>query len=93
MVWTGISRDGRTDPDIVIKDMMTGLRYSDVILEVYVRPYAGAIGPQFIPMGLDLVVPGWVRTTSNRRASSVWTGQHAHLISTRSSMFDTCYRW
>ena len=29
---------------------MTGLCYGDDILDVYVRPYAGAIGPQFILM-------------------------------------------
>ena len=41
----------------------------------------------------SLCLPGWLRSTSSRRPSSVWTGQHAHLISTRSSMFGTCYRW
>ena len=51
MVWADISRGGRTDPQIVIKGMMTGLCYSDDILEdVYDRPYTGAIGPQFILM-------------------------------------------
>ena len=50
MVWADISRGGRTDPHIVIKDMMTGLCYRDAILEVYGRLYAGAIGPQFILM-------------------------------------------
>ena len=38
MVWADISRGGRTDPHIVIKDIMTGLCYRDDILEVYVRP-------------------------------------------------------
>ena len=33
---------------IVMRGMMTGVRYRDDILDVYVRPYAGAIGPQFI---------------------------------------------
>ena len=50
MVWGGISRGGRTDPHIVIKGMTTGLCYRDDILAVYVRPYAGAIGPQFVLM-------------------------------------------
>ena len=50
MVWAGISRGGRTDPHIVIKGMMTGLCYRDDILDVYVRPCAGSIGPQFILM-------------------------------------------
>ena len=38
MNWADISRGGRTDPHVVIKDMMTGLCYRDDILEVYVRP-------------------------------------------------------
>ena len=50
MVWAGISRGGRTDMQIVTRGMMTGVRYRDEILDVYVRPYAGAIGPQFILM-------------------------------------------
>ena len=50
MVWGGISRGGRTDPHIVIKGTTTGLCYRDDILDVYVRPYAGAIGPQFVLM-------------------------------------------
>ena len=41
----------------------------------------------------DLIVPGWLRSTSGRRPSSEWTDQHAHMISTRSSMFGKCYRW
>ena len=95
MVWAGISRGGRTDPHIVIKGMMTGLCYMDDILDIYVRPYAGAIGTSssLWTTTLDFIVPGRSRSTSSRRPSSVWTGQHAHLISTRWSMFGTCYRW
>ena len=29
---------------------MTGVRYMDDILDIYARPYAGALGPQFILM-------------------------------------------
>ena len=95
IVWAGISRGGRIDPHIAIKDMMIGLCYRDDSLEVYVRPYAGATGPSssLWPTTPDLVVPGWLRNTSSRRPSSVWTGQHGHPISTRSSMFGKCYRW
>ena len=95
MIWAGISRGGRTDPDIVLKDMMTGLCYRDDILEVYVRPYAGAIGPSpsLWTTTLDLIVPGWLRSTSSRRPSSVWIGEHTHMISIGSSMFEKCYRW
>ena len=50
MVWAGISRGGRTDLHIVMRGMMTGVCYRDEILDVYVRPYAGTIGPQFILM-------------------------------------------
>ena len=95
MVWAGISRGGRTDPHIVIKGMMTGLCYRDDMLDVYVRPYAVVIGTSssLWTTTLDSIVSGWLRSTSSRRPSSVWTGQHVHLISTRSSMFGTCYRW
>ena len=95
MVWVGIGRGGRTDPHIVINGMTTGLCYRDDILDVYVRPYAGATRPSssLWTTTLDLIVPGWFRSTSSRRPSSVWTGQNVHLISTRSSMFGTCYRW
>ena len=50
MVWAGISRGGRTDLHIVMRGMMTDVRYRDEILDVYVAPYAGTIGPQFIVM-------------------------------------------
>ena len=50
MAWAGIRRGGRTDMYIVMRGMMTGVRYGDEILDVYVRTYAGAIGPQFILM-------------------------------------------
>ena len=50
MVWAGISRAGRTDLHTVVRGMMTGVRYREEIRDVYVRPYAGAIGPQFIHM-------------------------------------------
>ena len=65
-----------------------------IILDVYVRPYAGAIGSisSLWMTTLYLIVPGWLRSSYSRRPSSVWTGRHAHLNSTRSSMFRTCYR-
>ena len=50
MVWGGISRDGRTDLHVLERGTMTGVRYRDEILDVYVRPYAGAVGPEFILM-------------------------------------------
>lgn len=50
MVWGGISLRGKTDLHIIENGTLTGLRYRDEILDVYVRPYAGAIGPDFILM-------------------------------------------
>ena len=35
---------------IVMRSMMTGVRYRDEIMDIYVRRYAGAIGPQLIHM-------------------------------------------
>ena len=46
----GISKGGRLDLDLVIRGMMADIHYMDDILDVYVTPYAGAIGPQFIPI-------------------------------------------
>ena len=72
MVWAGISIGGRTDLHIVMRGMQTYVRYRDDILDVYVRPYAGAIGPSSsLWPTLDLIVPGWTRSTFNRRLSSV----------------------
>ena len=95
VVWAGISRGGRTDPHFVIKGMVIGLCYRDDILDVYVRQYAGAIGTSssLCTTTLDLIVPEWLRSASSVIPSSVCPGQHAHLISTRSNMFVTCYRW
>lgn len=50
MVWAGISMQGRTDLHIVQNGTLTAVRYVNEILDVYVRPYAGAIGPEFILM-------------------------------------------
>ena len=50
MVCAGISRGGRTDLHIVMRGLMTGVRYRDDTMDVCVRPYAGAIGPLFILM-------------------------------------------
>ena len=40
-----ISRGGRTNLQLGMRDMMTGVRYRDEILDVYVRPHAGAVHP------------------------------------------------
>jgi hypothetical protein len=50
MVCVGISRDGRRDLHVLERGTMTGVRYRDEILDVYVRSYVGAVGPEFILM-------------------------------------------
>ncbi len=49
MVWGGISITGKTDLHVV-EGNLTGVRYRDEILHPIVRPYAGAIGDDFVLM-------------------------------------------
>ena len=49
-VWAGISAQGKTDLHVIDNGMLTALRYVNEILDVYVRPYAGAVGKNFILM-------------------------------------------
>ena len=44
MVWAGISAQGKTDLRVIDNGTLTALRYVNEILDVYVRPYAGAAG-------------------------------------------------
>ena len=48
MVWAGISMQGETDLHIIENGTFTAVRYVNEILHVYVRPYAGDIGADFI---------------------------------------------
>ncbi|GBL88143.1 hypothetical protein AVEN_155318-1 [Araneus ventricosus] len=50
MVWAGISLGSHTDLQMFQEGTLTGVRYRDEILDPYVRPYAGAIGNDFILM-------------------------------------------
>ena len=50
MVWAGISAQGKTDLNVIDNGTLTALRYVNEILDVYVRPYAGAVGENFILM-------------------------------------------
>ena len=50
MVWAGISAWGKTDLHVIDNGTLTALRYVNEILDVYVRPYAGAVGENFILM-------------------------------------------
>nr|KAG5698565.1 hypothetical protein BaRGS_027076 [Batillaria attramentaria] len=47
MVWGGISVQGKTDLHVFWNGTLTAIRYRDGILDPVVRPYAGAIGPEF----------------------------------------------
>ncbi|GBN17503.1 hypothetical protein AVEN_266057-1 [Araneus ventricosus] len=47
-VWGGISLGGRTDLRVVPRGTMNAQAYRDDILDAYVRPYAGAIGDDFL---------------------------------------------
>ena len=48
MVWAGIGVNGKTDLYVIENGTSTTLRYCIGILDHFVRPYAGAIGPEFI---------------------------------------------
>lgn len=50
MVWGGISLDGPTDLYAIRNGSLTAVRYRDEILDPIVRPFAGAIGNDFILM-------------------------------------------
>ena len=50
MVWAGISAQGKTDLHISNNGTLTAERYIYEILDVHVRPYASAIGLDFILM-------------------------------------------
>ncbi|GFT29794.1 transposable element Tcb2 transposase [Trichonephila clavipes] len=50
LVWAGISLGGHTDLHVFHGGTVTGLRYRDETLDPYVRPYAAAIGNDFILM-------------------------------------------
>ena len=50
MVWAGISTRGKTDLHVIDNGTLMAERYVNEILDVHVRPYADAIGPDFILM-------------------------------------------
>ena len=50
MVWAGISAQGKTDLHVIDNGTVTAFRYVNEILDVYVSPYAGAVGENFILM-------------------------------------------
>ena len=50
MVWGGISWEGKTDLHAFQNGTITGEHYINEILDVYVKPYAGAVRENFILM-------------------------------------------
>ena len=78
MVWVGISAQGKTDFHVIDNGTLTtALRYVNEILDVYVHPYADAVGENFILMD-DNARAHRARSPiniSNKPQSSVWNGQ------------------
>ena len=72
MVGAGISAQGKTDLHVIDNGTLTALRYVNKILDVYVRPYAGAVGENFILMHIEPASP---INISNKPQSSIWNGQ------------------
>jgi hypothetical protein len=50
MVWGGISVSGKTDLYIFLYRHLGSTMYCREVVDVHVRPYAGAVGPDFILM-------------------------------------------
>ena len=75
MVWAGISAQGKTDLHVIDNGTLTALRYVNEILDVYVRPYAGAVGENFILMDDNARAHRARINISNKPQSSVWNGQ------------------
>ena len=55
MVWGGISMTGKTDLHVIAGNL-TAIRYRDEVLDPIVRPYACAIGDDFIFIDDKLVL-------------------------------------
>ena len=63
MVWAGISTQRKTDLHVIDNGTLMAERYVNEILDVHVRPYAGAIGPDFILMDNNARAH-WARITN-----------------------------
>ena len=77
MVWAGISVQGKRDLHVIDNGTLTSLRYVNEILDVCVRPYAGAVCENFILMDDNARAhraPSPINI-SNKPQSSVWNGQ------------------
>ena len=71
MVWAGINAQGKTNLHVIDNSTLTALRYVNEILDVYVRPYAGAVGEHFSLMCVH-IEPASPINISNKPQSSVW---------------------
>ncbi|GFX71994.1 transposable element Tcb2 transposase [Trichonephila clavipes] len=80
LVWAGISLGGHTDLHVFHGGTVTGLRYRDEILDPYVRPYAAAIGNDFILMD-DNARPHRARIVEESGGSRFGTNGMASSIS------------
>ena len=77
MVWKGITVNRKTDLYAIETGTLTALRYSNEILDQFVRPYTGSIGQECILMD-DNVHPHCTPPTWNMRQSFIWTGLLDH---------------
>ena len=50
MAWGGICLDGRTDLVVIDGGALTAVRHRDEVLEPVVRPFARALGQDFVLM-------------------------------------------
>ena len=94
MVWAGISMQGKTDLHTIESGTLTAVRYVNEILDVYVRPYAGAIGADFILMD-DNARSHRAHVTNQYLEDATivrmdWPARSPDM--TRSSMPGTCFR-
>ena len=82
MVWAGISAQGKTDLHVIDNGTLTAERYVNEILDVHVRPYAGAIGPDFSLIDDNAVHIGPASPTGTLSKLQLcdWIGQRDPLI-------------
>ena len=90
MVWAGISLGDHTDLHLFHGGNLIGERYCDAILDAYVKPYADAIGNDFILVDdNDLTELCLLRIILRVKVWSEWNGQlNLHTL-IRQNMFGT----
>ncbi|GBO38435.1 hypothetical protein AVEN_18411-1 [Araneus ventricosus] len=78
VVWAGISLGGHIDLHVFHGGTLTGVKYRDEILDPYVRPYAGAIGNDFILMD-DNARPHRAVVVEEYFEVTVWSKRNGQL--------------